>query len=66
MKFSLIQEGKYIHTLRSGVELLSPTDYGYENDTDTGHNLPKIVSQPLAPPEWLNDLFCFCEYLCST
>ena len=22
-------------------------------------------SQLLAPPEWLNDLFCFCEDLCS-
>ena len=22
-------------------------------------------SQLLAPPEWLNDLLCFCEYLCS-
>ena len=29
----------YIHALRSGVELPSPTDDGYENDTDTGHNL---------------------------
>ena len=28
-----------------------PTDYGYENDTETGNNLPKIVSQPLAPPK---------------
>ena len=50
MKLSLIQEGKYIHALRSGVELPLPTDYDYENDTETGHNLPKIVSQPLAPP----------------
>ena len=27
--------------------------------------MPKIVSQPLAPPELLNDLVCFCEDLCS-
>ena len=46
-----------IHALRIGVELPSPTDSGYENDTDTGHNLPKIVSQPLDPLEWLMILF---------
>ena len=40
LKFSLIQERKYIHALRNGVELPSLTDYGYANDTDTGHNLP--------------------------
>ena len=27
--------------------------------------MPKIVSQPLAPSELLNDLVCFCEDLCS-
>ena len=31
----------------------------------SNHNLPKIVSQPLALPEWVNDLVYFCEDLCS-
>ena len=47
------------------VELSSPTNFGYEIDTDTGHYMPTLVSKPLAPPELLNDLFCICEYLCS-
>ena len=43
------------------LELPSPTDYGF--DADTGHYMPTLVSQPLAPPEWLNDPICFCENL---
>ena len=27
--------------------------------------MPKIVSQPLAPPELVNDLVCFYEDFCS-
>ena len=59
VKYSLIQEGNNIHVLRSGVELPSPTDYGYENNTDTGHNLLKIVSQPLAPPDLVRSVKTF-------
>ena len=55
----------WMESLTSIVELPSPTDYGYEIDTDTGHYIPTLVSQPLAPPELLNDLVCFCEDLCS-
>ena len=44
-------------------ELPSPTDYGF--DIDTGQYMPKLVSQPLAPPELLNDPICFCEDLFS-
>ena len=50
VKFSLTQEGKVYtcsHALRSGMELPSLTEYGYENDTDTGHNKPKIASHLL-------------------
>ena len=52
-------------SLASILELPSPTDYhyGYEIDTDTGHYMPTLVSQPLAPPELLNNPFCFCEDL---
>ena len=54
-------------SLTSIVELPSPTDYhySYEIDTDTGYYVPTLVSQPLAAPELLNDLVCFCEDLCS-
>ena len=31
---------------------------------DTGHYMPKMVSQPKAPPELLNDLVCFCFTHC--
>ena len=40
----------WMESLTSIVELPSPTDYGYEIDTDTGHYIPTLVSQPLAPP----------------
>ena len=42
----------------------SPTDYHYgcEIDTDTGYYMPTLISQPLAPPELLNDLVRFCEF----
>ena len=52
-------------SLKCVVDLPSPTDYGYEIDAETGNYTPKMVSQPLAPPELLNDLVCFCEDLCS-
>ena len=54
-------------SLTSIVELPSPTDYhySYEIVTDTGYYMPTLVSQPLAPPELLNDRVRFCEDLCS-
>ena len=48
-------------SLTRAVELPSPTDFGYEIDADTGEYMPTLVYQPLAPPELLNDLICFCE-----
>ena len=38
------------------LELPSQTAYGF--DTYTGHYMPTLVSQPLAPPELLNDPIC--------
>ena len=43
------------------------TDCGYEIDTDTGYYMPKMASQPLAPPELLNDLVCLSnDCVCAT
>lgn len=47
------------------VELPDPKDYGYVTDADTCLYVPQMVNQPLAPPELLNDLVCFCEDVCS-
>ena len=51
-------------SLTSVVELPSPIDYGHAIDTGTGHNMPQMVSQPIAPSELLNDLVCFCFTHC--
>ena len=46
-------------------DLNSLSDKSYELESDTGLYMPKMVSQPLATPELLNDSVCFCEDFCS-
>ena len=43
------------------VKLPDPKDYGHVTDADTCLYVPRMVNQPLAPPQLLNDLICVCE-----
>ena len=56
---------KYCRATFQGLPSSTDYHYSYEIDTDTGYYMPTLVSQPLAPPELLNDLVRFCEDLCS-
>jgi len=42
------------------MEALNPTEFGYKKTTDGKALWPKMMSQPLAAPEMLNDLVCNC------
>jgi len=42
------------------MEVLNPTEFGYEKTTDGTALRPKMMSQPPAAPELLNDLVCNC------
>jgi len=42
------------------MEVLNPTEFGYEKTTDGTALTPKMMSQPPAAPELLNDLVCNC------
>lgn len=42
------------------LEVLNPTEFGYEKTTDGTALRPKMMSQPPATPELLNDLVCNC------
>lgn len=41
-------------------EVMNPTNFGYEQPPDSSSVLPKLMNQPPAPPELLNDIVCNC------
>lgn len=48
-------------------ELPDPKDYGYVLNPETNSLQPRLMSQPAAAPELLNDLVCVCDGdACST
>lgn len=52
-------------SLTALLNLPDPIEFGYETEKDTGVYMPHMVSQPLAPPELLSDLVCFCDDQCN-